>query len=93
MVADQEMLGPKWWQIKKLVRPGVRVAFVWGLFVEGAFDLEPLYGSTFSDSSYGGFYFFFKLLEACFPTRPFLCFDSQYYSASKPGGSYKVASY
>ena len=28
MVADQEMLRPKWWQIKKLVRPTYSLLFV-----------------------------------------------------------------
>ena len=28
MVADQEMLRPKWWQIKKLVRPTYSFLFV-----------------------------------------------------------------
>ena len=28
MLADQEMLRPKWWQIKKLVRPTYSLLFV-----------------------------------------------------------------
>ena len=29
MVVDQKMLRPKWWQIKKLVRPTYSLLFVW----------------------------------------------------------------